>query len=87
MALPLVPIALAAGAFALARNVSIAPVEQSLEDRFDNMAEGLSLNRGTQRDRLNAAYRYKRVVRFGENGPALEIDASALARLRMRRID
>jgi len=87
MAVPLVPIALAAGAFALAKNVSIAPIEQSLEDRFDDMEEGLSFNRGTERDRINAAYRYKRIFRIGERGPAIEIDASALARLRIRRVD
>ena len=87
MALPIVPIALAAGAFALARNVSIAPVDQKLEDRFDDMPDGLAVNRGSERDRLNAAYRYRRIVRFGDTGPAIEIDASALARLRLRRVD
>ena len=38
MALPVVPIALAAGAFALARNVHIAPVDQRVEDGFDDIA-------------------------------------------------
>ena len=72
-------------AFALARNVHIAPVDQRVEDRFDDIAEGLSINRGTTRDQINTAYKYRRIVRFGKMGPAIEIDASALARLRVRR--
>ncbi len=86
MALPVVPIALAAGAFALARNVSIAPVDQRVEDRFDDINEGFSINRGTTRDQINTAYKYRRIIRFGKVGPAIEIDASGLARLRIRRV-
>jgi len=87
MALPVIPIALAAGAFALARNVSIEPADQRLEDGFDALGEGFTVGRGPTRDQLNGGYKYKRIIRFGENGPALEIDASVLARLKMRRIN
>ena len=87
MALPVIPIALAAGAFALARNVSIEPADQRLEDGFDNLSEGFSVGRGPMRDQINGGYKYKRIVRFGEKGPAIEIDASALARLRVRRVN
>jgi hypothetical protein len=87
MALPVIPIALAAGAFALARNVSISPVDQRVEDRLDDVREGLSAHRDPDGNQVNAAYRWKRVVRFGKSGRGVEIDASALGRLRFARVD
>jgi len=86
MAFPLVPIAIAASAVALARNVSISPVDQRVEDRLDEVGEGLSAHRDPAGNQVNAAYRWKRVVRFGKSGPAVEIDASALGRLKFSKV-
>lgn len=86
MALPIIPIALAAGVVALARNVSVSAVDQRIEDRLDEVSEGLSAHRDRDGTQLNAAYRWKRVVRFGKSGPGVEIDASALGRLRFSRV-
>ena len=35
MALPIIPLALVAGAVALARNIQVSPVVQSVEDSLD----------------------------------------------------
>ena len=86
MALPIIPIALAAGVVAFARNVSVSAVDQRIEDRLDDVSEGLSAHRDRDGTQLNAAYRWKRVVRFGKSGPGVEIDASALGRLRFARV-
>jgi len=86
MALPIIPIALAAGVVALARNVSVSAVDQRIEDRLDDVSEGLFAHRDRDGTQLNAAYRWKRVVRFGKSGPGVEIDASALGRLRFSRV-
>jgi hypothetical protein len=86
MALPIVPIALVAGVVTLARNVTISSVDQRVEDRLDDVAEGLSAHRDPQGKQLNGSYRWKRVVRFGKTGPGLEIDASALGRLKFARV-
>ena len=86
MALPIIPIALAVGVVALARNVSVSAVDQRIEDRLDDVSEGLSAHRDRDGKQLNAAYRWKRVVRFGKSGPGVEIDASALGRLRFSRV-
>jgi hypothetical protein len=87
MALPVIPIALAAGAFALARNVCVSPVDQRVEDRLDDVSEGLSAHRDFEGRQVNAAYRWKRVVRIGKSGPGFEIDMSALGRLRFGRVN
>jgi hypothetical protein len=87
MALPVIPIALAAGVIALARNVSVSPVDQRVEDRLDDVTEGLSAHRDRNRTQVNAAYRWTRVVRFGKSGPGIKIDASALARLKFARVN
>ncbi|MFT4150316.1 MAG: hypothetical protein QM656_08970 [Paracoccaceae bacterium] len=65
-------------------------VDQRAEDALDALDEGVSIHRSevlgeTEGDRqTNAAARFRRVVRLG--GREVEIDASALARLRVRRI-
>lgn len=86
MALPIIPIAMAAGAVALVRNVQISPVIQDVEDSLDTVEEGLAAHRTPEGDQMNAAYRWRRIIRIGANGPGVEIDASALARIRFRRI-
>jgi hypothetical protein len=48
------------------------------------MDEGLGLHRPADRGQTNTAAGFRRVFRFGET--AIEIDAAALGRLRIRRI-
>ena len=94
MALPLAPIAVMAAkygavalaGYALARQIQPGRTDQQVEDAFDQMPEGLSAHRPRDREQLNGALRFRRVVRLGTHGPGIEIDASALGRLRMRRI-
>ncbi|WP_071797683.1 hypothetical protein [Natronohydrobacter thiooxidans] len=94
MALPLAPIAVMAAkygavalaGYAVARQIQPGRTDQKIEDAFDEMAEGISAHRPRDREQVNGALRFRRVVRLGVNGPGFEIDASALGRLRMRRV-
>jgi hypothetical protein len=87
MALPIVPLAIAAGVVALARNISVSPMDQRVEDRLDDVSEGLSAHRDPAGNQVNAAYRWKRVVRFGKSGPGIAIDATALTRFKFSRVN
>jgi hypothetical protein len=92
MALPIAPIAgfaLRYGAVALAtyaatRTISVAPRDQRAEDAHDDMAEGISMRRSS--GQTNATARFRRVIRIGTDGPGVEIDASALGRIKFRRV-
>ncbi|MEM0978462.1 MAG: hypothetical protein AAGJ34_13080 [Pseudomonadota bacterium] len=86
MALPLVPIAVAAGAVALASQIRVQPVIQDVEDALDTVEEGTSLRRDPDGGQINGAHRFKRVIRFGATGPGLEVDATVLARVKLRRV-
>lgn len=85
MALPVIPIAVAAGAFALARNITITPADQRAEDHLDDLAEGLGVHRPNP-DQINMSYRHKSTIRWGNTGPAYELDLSLLSRIRLRKI-
>lgn len=96
MPLPLAPIAavaLRAGVAALTtyaigralqRQVRPGRTDQRAEDVLDDTEEGIALHRPKDRPQANAAARFRRVIRWG--GAALEIDAAALFRLRLRRV-
>ncbi|MGY6549463.1 MAG: hypothetical protein ACXIU7_10735 [Roseinatronobacter sp.] len=94
MALPLVPLAgmaakygaVALAGYALSRQIHTARVDQRAEDAFDEVSEGLGLGRPRDRDQMNGSIRFRRVIRLGTNGPGIEIDATALGRLRLRRV-
>lgn len=86
MALPIIPLALVAGAIALARNIQISPIIQSVEDSLDLVPEGMAARRDPIGQQVNGSYRWKRAVRFGNAGAGLEIDASALGRIKFRKI-
>lgn len=86
MALPIIPLALVAGAVALARNVQVSPIVQSVEDSLDLVPEGMAACREPSGQQINGSYRWKRTVRFGKSGPALEIDASALGRIKFKKV-
>ncbi len=94
MPLPLAPIAAAAAkygaialaGYALARQIQPGHTDQRVEDAFDQMPEGVATHRPRDREQVNAATRFRRVIRFGTRGPGIEIDAAALGRIRMRRV-
>ncbi len=94
MALPLAPIAVMAAkygtvalaGYALARQIQPGRVDQRCEDALDELGEGISAHRPRDREQVNGAARFRRVIRLGTNGPGIEIDASALARVKLRRI-
>ncbi|MDW4548991.1 hypothetical protein R5H32_06480 [Defluviimonas sp. D31] len=92
MPLPLAPIAgfairygaLAVAAYGLRRALRKGRTDQRAEDVLDDMDEGLAVHRPKDRGQTNAAARFRRVVRFG--GTAVEIDAAALGRFRLRKV-
>jgi hypothetical protein len=86
MPLPIVPIAVIASAVALVKNIHISPVVQAHEDVLDDIDEGLSAHRDPDGNQINSAYRWKRTIQLGQTGPAMEIDASFLGRLKINRI-
>jgi hypothetical protein len=86
MAIPIIPIALVAGAVALARNIQVSPVVQSVEDSLDMVTEGISGHRDPSGQQVNGSYRWVRTVRFGSQGKGVEIDISALGRIKFRKI-
>lgn len=92
MALPLVPIAgialrygaVAFAGYMIARNVSRAPRDMRGEEAMDDVNEGLSMRR--EPDALHGTGRIKRTIRLGETGPGIEIDATSLARIKIKRV-
>ncbi len=92
MALPLAPIAglalrygaVAVATYALSRTIDQGRRDQRAEDAFDDVQEGVTLRRDSEQ--TNATGRFCRVIRLGETGPGVEIDASVLGRVRIRRI-
>jgi len=87
MAFPIIPLAVVAGAVALARNVTISAVDQRIEDRLDDLGEGFAAHRDPSGEQINGSYRWKRVVRFGKTGRGVEIDAAALGRIKFRKVN
>lgn len=92
MALPLAPIAgvalrygaVALAAYALSRTAERAHRDQRAEDAMDDLPEGLRFRKDAEQ--VNGAGRFVRTVRIGTSGPGIEIDASALTRIRLRRV-
>lgn len=92
---PLLPIALRVGAVAAAgyaarrlivRNRHVGRTDQRAEDALDDLGEGLATH--TPRDAAgqhNMALRLRRTIRF--RGKTYELDAGAIARLRLREIE
>ena len=92
MPLPLAPIAsialrygvVAVATYAVTRRIRRGFFDQRAEDAMDAVNEGLSIRRNT--DQLSGTGRFKRRVRLGANGPGVEIDVTALGRIRLRKI-
>jgi hypothetical protein len=94
MALPLAPIAwtlvrygtVAAVAYAATRRVQMSQTDQAVEETLDKVDEGLSAHKLRDAPQANGAARWRRVIRIGSSGPGVEIDASVLGRIRIKRI-
>ncbi|MEL6519200.1 MAG: hypothetical protein AAFR34_00915 [Pseudomonadota bacterium] len=92
MPLPLAPIAgvalrygaVAVATYALSRKMEQAPRDQRSEDAMDDVPEGVGMRRDGEQ--VNGAGRLKRTIRLGTTGPGVEIDATALGRIRFRRV-
>lgn len=92
MALPLAPIAgvavryalVAVAAYVVARRVEHGHFDQRGEEAMDDVNEGISLRRDAKQ--INGTGRFKRRIRLGKNGPGVDVDVTALGRLRIRRI-
>lgn len=92
MALPLAPIAglvlrygaVAALAYAAASRARPKRLDPTAEAALDQTPEGAAV--GHAPGQMNATGRWRRNIRLGPDGPGMEIDLSALARLRIRKI-
>ena len=76
--------AVALAGYALARQIDPGRRCQQAEDAHDRLDEGVTLRH--EPGQANTTARFRRVLRLGEAGPGLEIDASALGRLRIKRV-
>ncbi|WP_456391281.1 hypothetical protein [Profundibacter sp.] len=92
MPLPLAPIATVAlryGAVALAsyavtRKISRGRRDQRAEDALDDLEDGLSLRR--EDGQASSTARFRRKIRLGNDGPGVEIDITALGRIKIRKL-
>lgn len=98
MALPLAPIALLALKYGAVAATTYAVVKRAqasgmkdlrTEHAHEDAPEGVNLRHHKDQTgrQVDAGARYKRTIRFGSTGPGLEIDASALGRLKIKRTD
>lgn len=71
-----------------ARRRSGEPRELHREAALNDAPEGLELEteRKPGEARLDAAGRFRRVIRLGRAGPGVEIDAAGLGRIRLRSV-
>lgn len=76
--------ALSLAAYAVLRARQAPPRIQPVEDAMDDLPEGTVM--GHDRDGGRAAMRWRRTFRAGPDGPGIEVDLAALARLRLRRV-
>ena len=51
---------------------------------MDDVNEGLSLRR--EPEQMNGTGRFRRTVRLGTDGPGVEIDITALGRIRIKKV-
>ncbi|MEM6944920.1 MAG: hypothetical protein AAF565_14335 [Pseudomonadota bacterium] len=89
MAAPIAALALRYGTVALVTYAATRTIpklrrDQETEDTLDKVEEGIETRRDAEQ--VNATARFRRVIRLGRTGPAVEIDATALSRLRIRRV-
>jgi hypothetical protein len=70
--------------YAAIRTVGQLPKSQPTEDALDQVNEGLDLRRNPED--LNAAGRLRRIISLSKTGRGIEIDATALIRVRLRKV-
>lgn len=93
MPLPLAPVtavalrygAVAIAAYAVSRKVRVGRRDQRAEDALDDLDEGIAMRRDGKE--VSTAGRYRRVIRLGDTGPAVEIDIAGFGRFRIRKVD
>lgn len=80
--------AIAAIAIYAARKRHVMARNLKREDTLDAVEEGLELAGGRTDDtaQYDASGRVRRTIRLGNAGPGVELDLTALARLRLRRV-
>lgn len=81
--------AVAAVSLYAARSKASAPKDSRHETVLDDLPEGHSVHthKAEAENAMHGRSRYRRVVRLGPGGPAVEIDAAALGRVRFRRVE
>jgi hypothetical protein len=92
MPLPLAPLggillrygAVAIAGYALSRRVRTTHFDLRAEDAMDDVGEGLGLRRTNRQ--VNGAGRIRRVFRLGRGTAGLEVDVTALGRIRFRKV-
>lgn len=92
MPLPLAPIAgfalrygaVAIAGYAISKHVNRGHYDMRGEDAMDDVNEGMSIRKDNEQ--LNGTVRYRRTVRLGKSGPGVEIDITALGRVKFRKI-
>lgn len=92
MVLPIAPLAgvalrygvVAVAAFAVTRRVGRAHFDQRCEEAMNDVNEGVALRK--ENNQVNGTGRFRRVIRVGTEGPGLEIDITALGRVKFRKI-
>jgi len=70
--------------YVLARATSHGRLDQKLEDILDTTPEGATLR--TADGQANASFRWRRIFRLNATGRGVEIDATALTRLKVKRL-
>lgn len=60
-------------------------LNQQAEDLMDEVGEGVHVTRAPEGQQVNGAGRYRRVIRM-PNGMGVELDASLIGRVRLRRV-
>jgi hypothetical protein len=92
MAIPLAPVAglalryaaVAGAAYLVARRLERGRLAQPVEDEMDATPEGLTARR--EAGQMNGSARFRRVVRLGQGGPGLSLDATLLGRFKVGRV-
>lgn len=92
MPLPLAPVAglalryaaVAGAAWLVTRRLERGRLSQPVEDEMDGTPEGMTARR--ENGQMNATGRLRRVIRLGQHGPGVAVDATILSRIRVERV-
>jgi len=92
MPVPIMPIAgfalrygaIALAGYAIARATSHGRLDQQVEDIMDDTPEGLTMR--TDDGQLNTTLRWRRAFRLNRSARGVQIDATALTRVKVKRL-